>query len=266
MVREFPLLAVVLAALMLAAIVVFMLGPLAVVVAASLTAGQFLTFPPQGLSLRWYGDVLGSSAYLSAAWTSTILATTVTLTSVTAGTLAAVALSRRRFPGAAALAGLFLSPLVLPTIVLGLGLLILFSIYASGPSLLALWLGHSVITIPYVVRTVQAVLADADPALEEAARTMAAGPLRRLWFVTLPQCRRGMIAGAFFAFNISFDEAVIALFLRTPGLETLPLRIYSQLEFSATPAVAAASALMIALTVALLVVVERSLGVRRVAG
>lgn len=266
MVREFPLGAMALGALLLAAIVVFMLGPLGVVVAASLTAGQFLTFPPQGLSLRWYGDVVGSSAYVSAAWTSATLALAVTLTSVAAGTLGAIALSRRRTPGAAVFAGLFLSPLVLPTIVLGLGLLILFSVYAGGPSLPALWIGHAVVTIPYVVRTVTAVLADADPALEEAARTMGAGPLRRLWFVTLPQCRRGMIAGAFFAFNISFDEAVIALFLRTPGLETLPLRIYSQLEFSATPAVAAASALMIALTVALLFLVERSLGVRRVAG
>lgn len=266
MVREFPLSAVLAGAVLVAAIVLFMLGPLATVVAASLTAGQFLTFPPQGLSLRWYAAVLGDDAYLSAAWTSATLALAATLTSVALGTLAAIALSRRATPGAAALSALFLSPLVLPTIVLGLGLLILFSVYADGPSMAALWVGHSVITIPYVVRTVTAVLADADPALEEAARTMGAGPLRRLWFVTLPQCRRGMIAGAFFAFNISFDEAVIALFLRTPGLETLPLRIYSQLEFSATPAVAAASALMIALTVALLVVVERSLGVKKVAG
>ncbi len=265
MVGRFPPSALVLGGLALGLILVFMLLPLGVVVAASLTAGQFLTFPPQGLSLRWYGDVLASEAYLAAAWTSLKVATLVTIAATVIGTAAAIGISRRRLPGSALLAGLFLSPLVLPSIIFGIGLLIVFSIWGNGPSLLALALGHTVLTMPYVVRTVAAVLADADPAIEEAARTMGAGPVARLRFVVLPQAKGGILAGAFFAFNVSFDEAVIALFLRTPGVETLPMRIYGQLEFSPTPAVAAVSTLMILMTIIVVVAIERSLGLRKVA-
>lgn len=266
MVKRFPLSASLGGGLAMVLILIFMLAPLAIVAATSVTAGNFLTFPPQGFSLRWYGEVLGSSAYLDAARTSLILATLVTVSSVTIGTAAAIALHRRVLPGSSALAALFLSPLVLPTIIFGIGLLIVASVYFGGPSLVALWLGHTVITAPYIVRTVTAVLADADPQIEEAARTMGAGPVQRLWFVVLPQARAGIIAGGFFAFNVSFDEAVVALFLRSPGVETLPMRIYGQLEFSPTPAVAAVSTLMILLTIVLIVAIERFLGLRRVAG
>ncbi|MEM8589688.1 MAG: ABC transporter permease [Pseudomonadota bacterium] len=266
MVRRFPASALIGGGFILLLILVFMLLPLAIVAAASVTAGSFLTFPPQGFSLRWYGEVLASTAYLDAARTSLILATAVTASSVVIGTAAAIALHRRLLPGTSVLSALFLSPLVLPTIIFGIGLLIVASIYFGGPSLVALWVGHTVITVPYIVRTVAAVLSDADPQIEEAARTMGARPLQRLWFVVLPQARAGIIAGGFFAFNVSFDEAVVALFLRSPGVETLPMRIYGQLEFSPTPAVAAVSTLMILLTILLIVAIERFLGLRRVAG
>jgi putative spermidine/putrescine transport system permease protein len=109
------------------------------------------------------------------------------------------------------------------------------------------------------------VLAESDPFLEEAARTMGAGRLQRLWFVVVPQCVPGLGAGAFFAFNISFDEAVLSLFLRKPDLTTLPVQIYGQLEFSPDPSVAAVSAIMIFLTVLMMVVIDRILGLQRFA-
>ena len=110
-----------------------------------------------------------------------------------------------------------------------------------------------------------AVLAERDPFLEEAARTMGATRLKRLWFVTLPQCRPGLFAGAFFAFNISFDEAVLSLFLRNPNLTTLPVQIYGQLEFSPDPTVAAVSTVMIMITLVLMVLLERLMGLNRFA-
>jgi putative spermidine/putrescine transport system permease protein len=119
--------------------------------------------------------------------------------------------------------------------------------------------------MPYVVRTTLAVLSESDPFLEEAARTMGAGRLQRLAFVVLPQCIPGLAAGAFFAFNISFDEAVLSLFLRRPGLTTLPVQIYGQLEFSPDPSVAAVSTIMIAITILLIVVIDRVLGIKRFA-
>jgi len=266
MVGGVPFLARAVGGVVLVAVLVFMLVPLAVVIGSSISASEFLVFPPRGVSLRWYGAVLSSDTYLTAGWTSLRLALIVTVLSLAVGTPAAIALYRFRFPGAEAIGGVFLSPLVLPTLIFGIGMLMLFSRYGNGPSFWALVLGHLVITLPYVVRTVGAVLQGADRHAEEAARVMGANLWQRYWYVVLPQCREGMAAGAFFAFNISFDDAVVALFLRAPGIDTLPLRIYSELEFSPDPSIAAASTVMIAITVTMIFVIERLLGVRRLAG
>lgn len=264
MVRLFPASVLVVGGILMTATVLFMVLPLMVVVASSLTAGNFLTFPPQGFSLRWYVQALNTDAYLRAGWTSFWMASLVTFSAVTIGGAASIAIHRMKGASQATLSALLLSPLVLPTIIFGIGLLLVFSRWFGGPSLAGLWLGHTVLAVPYVVRTTLAVLAGSDPMIDEAARTMGAGPLARLWTVTLPQCRAGLLAGGFFAFNISFDEAVIALFLRSPGVDTLPLRIYGELEYSSSPGIAAVSAMMIALTVLMIVALERLIGVGRV--
>ena len=126
----------------------------------------------------------------------------------------------------------------------------------------ALVVGHVVITVPYVVRTVSAVLVGIDRATEEAARVMGANALQRYWYIILPQAAAGIAAGAFFAFNISFDDAVVAIFLRGPDTETLPIKIYTEIEFSTDPSVAAVSTLMILITVVMIVAVERLIGLR----
>ncbi len=252
------------AVIIVGAVVIFMLVPLAVVVLSSFSASQFLVFPPRGLSLHWYGAVFGDQAYVAAGWTSLKLAILVTALATLVGTPAAIALTWHRLPGREILAGLFLSPLVLPTLIFGLGLLMVYSIYGNGPSFSGLVVGHLVICIPFVIRTVGAVLGASDPSLHEAARTMGANRLQAYWHVVLPQARPGIAAGAFFAFNISFDDAVVALFLRAPGMETLPIRIYSQLEFSPDPSVAAVSTIMIVITIGLVVLIDRFLGLRRV--
>ncbi|WP_425088479.1 ABC transporter permease [Stappia sp.] len=244
---------------------IFLLAPLVVVVGVSVSESQFIAFPPSGFSLRWYEEVLGSDAYVGAAWISLRVAILVTLTATFVGGAAAIALHRRKLPFSSALATFFLSPLVLPTIIYAIGMLMLWSAIFGPVSIVTLWLSHTVITIPYVVRTTLAVLSESDPFLEEAAQTMGASRLQRLWLVVVPQCRPGLIAGAFFAFNISFDEAVLALFLRKPGLTTLPVQIYGQLEFSPDPSVAAVSTIMIALTITLILVIDRLLGVQKFA-
>ncbi|MCC6303736.1 MAG: ABC transporter permease [Rhodobacteraceae bacterium] len=265
MVRAVPPALRVAAVVFVALTAVFLVGPLVVVVGVSLSESQFIAFPPAGLSLRWYDRVLSSEAFLAAGWLSLRLALLVTLSATLVGGAAAIAIHRRRLPGGEVLGALFLSPLVLPTIIYAIGMLMLWSALFGPVSLAALWIGHTVIAAPYVVRTTLAVLADSDPFAEEAARTMGAGRLRRLWLVVLPQCLPGLGAGAFFAFNLSFDEAVLSLFLRRPGLTTLPVQIYGQLEFSPDPSVAAVSSLMIAVTVGLIVVIDRIVGVQKVA-
>ena len=129
----------------------------------------------------------------------------------------------------------------MPTIVLGIGLLILASRYLGGTVVRGAGRRPCRASrVPFVVRTVGAVLAGVDRATEEAARVMGAPWWQRYWLVVLPQARAGLAAGAFFAFIVSFDDAVLVLFLRAPGVETLPLLIYGKLEFSPDPGVAAA--------------------------
>jgi len=242
---------------------ILLLAPLVVVVGVSVSESQFIAFPPTGFSLRWYQEVLSSDAYLGSTWISLQVAILVTLSASLIGCMAAIGINRRALPGSGALATFFLSPLVLPTIIYAIGMLMLWSAIFGPVSVVTLWIGHTVVTTPYVVRTTLAVLSEADPYLEEAAKTMGANRIRRLWLVVLPQCLPGLAAGAFFAFNISFDEAVLSLFLRRPGLTTLPVQIYGQLEFSPDPSVAAVSTIMIGLTVLLILVIDRVLGLQR---
>lgn len=265
MVKRVPPFVTAMAWVFVALATVFLLGPLVVVVGVSLSESQFIQFPPQGLTLKWYAEVLSDGAYLNAGWLSFRIAVAVTISACLIGGAAAVALHRKALPGSEIVGGLFLSPLVLPTIIYAIGMLMLWSQIFGAVSALALWLTHTVVAVPYVVRTTLAVLADSDPFLEEAARTMGAGRLQRLWYVVIPQCIPGLAAGAFFAFNISFDEAVLSLFLRRPGLTTLPVEIYGTLEFSPDPSVAAVSSIMIFLTILLIVVLDRLVGVQKVA-
>lgn len=242
-----------------------LLAPLIVVVGVSVSESQFIAFPPNGLSLRWYQQVLSSNAYLSAGWISIQIAVMVTLLATAIGGAAAIAIHRRQLPFSDLLATVFLSPLVLPTIIYAIGMLMFWSAAIGPVSPITLALSHTVIALPYVVRTTLAVLAESDPYLEEAARTMGANRVQRLLFVVVPQCIPGLAAGAFFAFNISFDEAVLSLFLRGPTLTTLPVQIYGQLEFSPDPSVAAVSTIMIALTIVLIFVIDRMLGLTKFA-
>ncbi|MCQ9147727.1 ABC transporter permease [Ochrobactrum sp. BTU2] len=265
MVRAVPLWLRVVSYVFVTLTATLLLAPLVVVIGVSFTESQFISFPPVGFSLIWYKAALTSDAYLSAFWLSLKLALAVTLSATVIGGAAAIALSRRTLPFSMQMETLFLSPLVLPTIIYAIGMLMLWSSTFGAVSFLALWISHTVICLPYVVRTTLAVLSESDPFLEQAARTMGANRPQRLFHVVLPQCRPGLIAGGFFAFNISFDEAVLSLFLRNPQTTTLPVQIYGQLEFSPDPTVAAVSSIMIAITIILIAVIDRILGLQRFA-
>ncbi|WDR04548.1 ABC transporter permease [Devosia rhodophyticola] len=265
MVRSIPTWLRVAAFVFVLATALILLAPLFVVIGVSISESQFIAFPPNGLSLRWYQQVLSSNAYLGAGWISIQIALMVTVLATLIGGAAAVAIHRRQLIFSDLLATVFLSPLVLPTIIYAIGMLMFWSAAFGPVSPITLALSHTIIALPYVVRTTLAVLAESDPFLEEAARTMGANRLQRLSFVVVPQCIPGLAAGAFFAFNISFDEAVLSLFLRGPTLTTLPVQIYGQLEFSPDPSVAAVSSIMIALTVILIFVIDRMLGLTRFA-
>ncbi|HEX8969862.1 MAG TPA: ABC transporter permease subunit, partial [Chloroflexota bacterium] len=161
------------------------------------------------------------------------------------------------------LTALFLSPLMLPTLVLAVAILLLSSqlhLEASTGRLIA---AHLIVTVPYVLRTSMPVLQRADRALEEAAQDLGATPISAFFLVTLPVVRSGVLAGALFAFMISFDELVLALFLASPRSPTLPIKIYSAVQLGLDPTVAAIATLLIGLSVAGLLIGQAVVGVRR---
>ncbi|MGH7263514.1 MAG: ABC transporter permease [Candidatus Rokuibacteriota bacterium] len=226
----------------------FLLLPLVIVVLSAFNAGNYLTFPPQGFSLRWFENFLRRREFLQATWLSVELGIWTALASTVIGTLAAIALVRGRFLGRDLLSAYVTSPLLLPQILTGVALLQFFSLAGMAQTYWALLLGHVVVTTPYVVRTVSATLYNFDIAVEEAAQSLGASPVRAFLEVTLGLVKPGVVAGAIFAFAVSFDNFTISLFLTSPQLTPLPIELFAYLKYSFDPTAAAASAVAIGLT------------------
>jgi putative spermidine/putrescine transport system permease protein len=250
-------------ALVNAAIVLFLMAPIIVVVATAFTTSNYPVFPPEGFTFRWFDRFLGMAEFTEAIRLSTALAVSSAAVSLVLGTFSALALMRWRIAGRAAISALMLSPILFPAIVLGLALLVFYHRIGLAGSFAGLVAAHSVLTTPFVIRLVLASLAEFDPAIEEAARNLGAGWWRTFLQVTLPLIRPGVLAGAVFAFIISFDELVITLFLAGPGMTTLPIRIFTYVEYSSDPTVSAIStALIIAWTLIGVPVYVRFLSIR----
>lgn len=242
----------------------FLLAPLVVVAVLSFTAGPYLSFPPPGLSLRWYAALAGNAEVLRAALNSVILAALVTAAALLAGLPAALAVARRQAP--AWVAGALSLPLLLPTLVIGLGLLMVL----QPLGLLATWpglaLGHLMVVLPFVVRLMASAFANLPPHLEEAAATLGARPLAAFLLVTLPLAAPGALAAATLSFLLSFDETVISLFLVGPRLTTLPVALFHYAEARVDPLLAALAVVLIALALVIVLLVDRLVGVTRAIG
>ncbi len=244
---------------------VLLLSPLAVLL-YSLSPLAVLEIPPRGLSLAWYAGLLDHPRLLSGIATSFALGLLATACALLLGIPAALALTRARLPGSAALLGILLSPLSLPGLALGAGLLTTVSLFARetgvqlAGTLVPLLFAHLLITLPWVVRSVAASLESADPELESAARGLGAGPLETLLLVTLPNARSGIVAGAVFAFVISFGNFNLSLLLVSGRTITLPVAIFEYVDRYQDPTVAAIA------TVAILVTALTALAADRLAG
>jgi putative spermidine/putrescine transport system permease protein len=238
--------------------------PLVVVIGVSVTSGNFLQFPPDGFSLKWYAQFVRDPSYMDAFWLSAKLAGLSTLTAILLGVPAALVITRQRFPGREAVSGLFLSPLVLPTVVIGVAILQYASILGIARTFWALLIGHVVVVIPYVMRTTLASLSGLDVSIEEAAQDLGATPAQTFFLVTLPQIKPGVIAGALFAFIMSWINVEVSIFGSTPRLMTLPVKIYNYVEFTVDPIVAAVSAMTIYVAVLAVVLLDLVIGVEKV--
>lgn len=240
----------------------FIMAPLIVIIASSFTSAGYVSFPPIGFSLRWYEEILGRPEFLESFQVSVVIAIVSAGGATLVGTSAALAVARYDFPGRALLATFFLSPLMLPTIVIGIALLIFVNGLGVPRTMWGLVVGHIVITVPFVIRLVGASLAGFDQSLERAAINLGASPWTAFRKITLPIIKSGVAAGAAFAAIVSFDDISVALFMSSPSATTLPVRIFTAVEQSYSPLVPAVSSVTIVLMLILLVLIERSMGLR----
>ena len=239
---------------------VFLALPIAIVIPSAFSAGTLLTFPPQGFSLRWFEAIAERPALTNAMFNSAVIALVSTGISLVVGTLAAYTLRRYDFPGKRALEMLFLTPLIFPAIVLAAAIAMVLGPLGLIRTFQGLVLAHIIVTLPYIVRTVSATLAEIDKAWEEAALTLGAHPWTSFRTITLPLLRPGLVAGATFSLIISFDEFTISLFLVGSGMMTLPIEMYNYAEFSLDPTLAAVSTLLILATTLAVLAIERTVG------
>lgn len=227
------------------AIILFLCAPALFVIPVSFTRETFMNWPPKGFSLQWYDAVLTSQAWLAAAGRSLVIATLAAACGMLIGVPAAFFIARQRFAGKTAILAFVLSPIIIPHIIIAVALFYLFSKLSLIGTIAGMVIGHTVLTIPYIVITVMSVLKHYDARLDQAAWIMGASKLRTLFHVTLPIIRSGMVSAFMFAFVISFDELTIALFVTGGQFSTLPKMMWDGALLKVSPTLTAVATLML---------------------
>lgn len=231
----------------------FLYLPIAVLVVFSFSGSRYAAVWG-GFSLEWYAALFRNERILEVLVNSLIVAFGATLISAVLGTAAAMALSRApRLPGRSTLETLLYLPVVMPELVQGIALLMLFTLILPLPlGLVTIMLAHTVFGIAYVAIVVRARLQQLDPYLEEAARDLGATPRQTFFRVTLPLIWPGVLGGSLLAFTLSFDDFVIAFFVTGPGASTLPIEVYSMIKRGVTPEINALATLILLASIILI--------------
>jgi ABC-type spermidine/putrescine transport system permease subunit II/imidazolonepropionase-like amidohydrolase len=248
----------------------FILLPLVLVTWLAFFRQEIPSFPPEGYSLQWFGAVMNNKSFVNGFILSSQVGVAATLIGVVIALPASLAIARRRFFGRGIVNALMLMPLIVPGVVLGTSIYV-FQIeaeIATGVQMLGSTAGliaaHALVVIPWAARLVSASLASFDPAIEEAAKNLGAGPWTTFYRVTLPSIRPGIVAGALFGFVTSFGNLEMSLFLVGPGSTTLPIAILQYLEWKIDPTVAAVSVMQIVLIGVAMLITDRYVKISRV--
>jgi len=225
----------------------FLYAPILVLIAYSFNASALVTVWG-GFSTRWYGALLADAPLMAAAWVSLQVALLASTIATILGTLAALALERHgRFRGRSLFTGLIFGPMVMPEVMIGLSLLLMFIGIGVDRGIGTLVIAHATFCTGFVAVVVAARLRGLDRGLEEAAADLGAGPMRVFLTITLPLLAPAVLAGALLAFTLSLDDLVIASFVSGPGSTTLPMRLYGQVRLGVNPEINAASTLLVVL-------------------
>ncbi|MCC5971496.1 MAG: ABC transporter permease [Pararhodobacter sp.] len=245
------------------AIFFFLLAPIVVMIPLSFNAQPFFSFTremvtlnPEGYSLRWYRDFLGSDSWMRSIRNSFIIGIAATVLATTLGTIAALGLSRSEMPFKGAIMAILISPMIVPLIISAAGMFFFFSQLGISGTYLGVVLAHAALGIPFVIITVTATLVGFDQSLIRAAASLGASPTRTFFKITMPLILPGVISGALFAFITSFDEIVIVLFVAGPEQRTIPREMWSGIREDISPTILAVATLMVLLSVMLLTTLE----------
>lgn len=247
-----------------ACMMVFLLAPLVVVVVMAFTPSGYLSFPTTQWSLRWFRAIFEGSGFVGAFWNSVLLALVAATLSTVLAIPAALAIARYRFAGRQWLTGLFLSPLMIPHIVLGVAFLRFFSEIGVAGTFASLVLAHIVIITPYTMRLVLAAAMGIDREAEWAALSLGASAWTAFRRVTLPAILPGIAGGWLLAFITSFDELPTTIFVASPSTRTLPVQMYNYIMQNIDPLVASVSTVIIVITAVFMLVLDRIFGLDRV--
>ena len=234
-------------------VALFLLLPIAFIVALSFGSSQWLIFPPPSWTTKWYVQLFSDPRWIEAAFTSLKIGLVVTVCSVLLGLLASFGLVRGRFRGVEALRALFLTPMILPVVVFAVALYAFSLKLGLNGTFAGFVIAHTVIALPFAIIAISGALEGFDKSIEDAAVLCGATPLEAKIRVTLPAISHGLFAAAIFSFLMSWDEVVLAIFMSSPTLQTLPVKIWTTLRQDLTPVVAAASTMLVALTLLMMI-------------
>ena len=243
---------------------IFLIGPLLVIMASSFSDTTYLKFPGEGFTLRWYEQILKVKSFGNAAKYSIIIAFAATGIALLLGLPAAYALNRYRFKGKETIKGLFLSPVLIPVIVLGFVMLRYVVNRFHLPALPSLLIGHTILSIPYVMRVVTSSLANFDFSMEEAARILGAGQLYTFFHILLPNIKSGIVSACIMAIINSFNNVSLSAFLTSAGVTVLTIEMMSYVEYHFDPTIAALATLLMVITLGVMLVIEKTLGLKSV--
>ncbi len=230
-------------------IVIFLLAPLLVILPLAFTSSAFLTYPIPAFSTRWFEELVVNSVWSRAIINSLIIAFATTALAIVLGTLAALGLRSQDLGMKSQIRTLFLLPMVVPAVVLGVGMQALFVRLGFNSTYWSVIVAHTVVAMPFVVISVTGALTGIDRRVERAAESLGAPPWKVFSLVTLPLAMPGVLSGGALAFATSLDEVVLTLFVAGPNQRTLARQMFSTLRENISPAIAAAAFIIIVGTV-----------------
>lgn len=242
---------------------IYLLAPVLLVIPLSFSADSIMAFPPEKWGLRWYYALFENRTILDAFLNSLMLGAIVTFFCIIIGLPAAFAFTRLEFRGSELVVNICTAPLLLPSIVLGLAILMIFAPWGWLATWHGLVVGHLVVTLPYALRILMTGLDTLPRDIEEAALTLGASRLHVFWTITLPLLIPAIVGASALSFLVSFDEVVISLFLTGPTMKTLPVEMFNYAEQRADPMVASISTILIALTLLVVAIVGKTVGVAK---